>query len=333
MSKRVKTQILMAIILVIVLVSLAGCGQVGSVQENKVRFRLNWKPGAEHVAYYVALGKGFYQDAGIDVDISVGSGSADSVKLVAAGEFDFALAAGGNVIQGRSKGMPLLVVAVIYQDDPTSFTVLKGSGITSLENLVGKRIGVQYDSSTYPEYLALMERNGIDRSELIEVPVSFGVEPLLTGQVDAFPGFLTQVPLKVKVAGYEPYIIPFKDYGVNIYGVSIITTETMTQKDPDLVRRFVKASLKGWEYVFDHRAEAIDILTAKFPEVNRTEVTEELDLLIPLILTETTKREGLGYSSKDRWSDSIDILHEQGVIDKKIDAMLLFTNEFLTEEP
>lgn len=329
MSKTVLVQTVTTTTLAIVFALLAGCCFPPSTQNEQVRFRLNWQPGAEHVAYYVALEKGFYRDAGIDVDVTVGSGSADSVKLTAAGEFEFALAAGGNVIQGRAQGMPLVVVAVVYQDDPTSFTVLKESGITTLRDLVGKRVGVQYDSSTYPEYLALMERNGIDQTEVIEVPVSFGVEPLLTGQVDAFPGFLTQRPIQVKLAGYEPHVIPFKDYGVNIYGVCIVTNEKTIQDKPDLVHRFTNASLQGWEYAFEHRDEAIEILMTHFPEINRSEMTKELDLLIPLILTETAEREGLGYSSVERWNDAIDILYEQSVIDQKIDPTLLFTNEFL----
>ena len=304
-------------------------GQGGAEQLEDVNFRLNWKPGAEHVAYYVALEKGFYEEVGLNVNIVVGSGSADSVKLTAIGQFDFALAAGGNVIQARAKDMPLKVVAVIYQDDPTSFTVLKDSGIEKLEDLIGKKIGVQYDSSTFPEYLALMERNKIDRAEVEEVSVSFGIEPLLLGQVDAFPGFLTQRPVSVEISGNVPNVIPFKDYGVNIYGVSIITTEPIIKANSDLVSRFVHASLKGWEYTFDHKSEAIDILLSKFPEVDKNYAEKELNLLIPLISTDMTERMGLGYSSQERWNDSVDILHEQKVISEKIDAASIFTNDFI----
>lgn len=297
---------------------------------DKVRFRLNWQPGAEHVAYFVALEKGFYRDADLDVDISVGSGSADSVKLVAAGEADFALAAGANVIQARSAGMPLLVVGVIYQDDPTAFTVLSDSGIRKLDDLIGRKIGVALESSTYPEYLALLQQNRIPRSSVTEIPVRFGIEPLLVGQVDAFPGFLTQIPFLVETAGKEPYVIAFKDYGVNIYGVSIITAEKTAQQRTDLTRRFVSASFRGWEYVFEHREEAIDILMQRFPVLDRTKLTKELDLLIPLIQTDLTKQKGLGYSVEARWTDAAEMLFEQGVIKQNIDITTLFTNEFVT---
>lgn len=296
---------------------------------ERISLRLNWQPGAEHVAYYIAAEKGFYKEVGLDVDIIVGSGSADSVRLVAAGSVSFALAAGGSIIQGRAEGMPIRAVAVIYQDDPTAFTVLKDSGITNLHDLVGHKIGVAFDSSTYPEYLALMQRNTIDRTSVTEIPVSFGVEPLLTGQVDAFPGFLTQVPLLVELEGYEAHVIPFKDYGINIYGVSIVTNEDMLLEHPELVRNFVQASLKGWEYVFENREDAVDTLLSQFPELDRQKLTQELDLLIPLILTDHTQEVGLGYSSGERWQDSVEILYEQNVIEDRIDISTLYTNEFL----
>src|SRR5687768_17390875 len=147
--------------------SLAGCQAKGTASNSldHVTLRLNWQPGAEHAPYYVAVDKGYFSDVGIDIDIHVGSGSADSVKLTAVGDADFALAAGANVIQGRAQEIPVRVIAVIYQDDPTSFTVLSDSGIDSVSDLVGKNIGVAFESSTFPEYLALLKHNQIDRSQ------------------------------------------------------------------------------------------------------------------------------------------------------------------------
>ncbi|MBK9923653.1 MAG: ABC transporter substrate-binding protein [Anaerolineales bacterium] len=196
------------VLLLLVVTLLTSCSKNTASQVDEVKLRLNWQPGAEHVAYYLASEKGYYKDAGMNVEIIVGSGSGDSVKLLATGDVDFSLAAGANVIQGVSSGMPIKVIGVIYQDDPTSFTVLDGKGITKLEDLIGKKIGVALNSSTYPEYLALLKRNGIDQSQVTEVPVNFGIEPLLTGQIDAFPGFLTQIPLQVQRPVRKPLVIP-----------------------------------------------------------------------------------------------------------------------------
>lgn len=317
----------------LVVILLTSCSQNNASKVDQVKLRLNWQPGAEHVAYYLAFEKGYYKDAGLDVEIIVGSGSGDSVKLLATGDVDFSLAAGANVIQGVSSGMPIKVIGVIYQDDPTSFTVLDGKGITNLEDLIGKKIGVALKSSTYPEYLALLKHNGIDQSQVTEVPVNFGIEPLLTGQIDAFPGFLTQIPLQVQAAGQKPIVIPFKDYGINMYGVSIVARDETIKNNPDLVRKFVSATFKGWNYVFDHRNEAIDIMMNKFPELDRNKITNELDLLIPLILTDTTKEYGLGYSVDTRWADTINVLFDQKVISNKVEPINVFTNQFIQKEP
>jgi len=321
------------VLLLLVVTLLTSCSKNTASQVDEVKLRLNWQPGAEHVAYYLASEKGYYKDAGMNVEIIVGSGSGDSVKLLATGDVDFSLAAGANVIQGISSGMPIKVIGVIYQDDPTSFTVLDGKGITKLEDLIGKKIGVALNSSTYPEYLALLKRNGIDQSQVTEVPVNFGIEPLLTGQIDAFPGFLTQIPLQVQAAGQKPIVIPFKDYGINMYGVSIVARDETIKNNPDLVQRFVDATFKGWSYVFDHRNEAIDIMMNKFPELDRNKITNELDLLIPLILTDTTKEYGLGYSVDTRWEDTINILFDQNVISNKVEPINVFTNKFVQKEP
>ncbi len=321
------------VLLLLVVTLLTSCSKNTASQVDEVKLRLNWQPGAEHVAYYLASEKGYYKDAGMNVEIIVGSGSGDSVKLLATGDVDFSLAAGANVIQGVSSGMPIKVIGVIYQDDPTSFTVLDGKGITKLEDLIGKKIGVALNSSTYPEYLALLKRNGIDQSQVTEVPVNFGIEPLLTGQIDAFPGFLTQIPLQVQAAGQKPLVIPFKDYGINMYGVSIVARDETIKNNPDLVQRFVDATFKGWNYVFDHRSEAIDIMMNKFPELDRNKITSELDLLIPLILTDTTEEYGLGYSVDTRWEDTINILFDQNVISNKVEPINVFTNKFVQKEP
>jgi NitT/TauT family transport system substrate-binding protein len=91
----------------------------------------------------------------------------------------------------------------------------------------------------------------------------------------------------------------------------------------------VNATFKAWSYVFDHRSEAIEIMMKKFPELDRTKITSELDLLVPLILTDDTTKNGLGYSSAERWDDSVTILYEQKLISDKIEASRIFTNDFI----
>ncbi|MBK9923652.1 MAG: ABC transporter substrate-binding protein [Anaerolineales bacterium] len=105
------------------------------------------------------------------------------------------------------------------------------------------------------------------------------------------------------------------------------------KNNPDLVQRFVDATFKGWNYVFDHRSEAIDIMMNKFPELDRNKITSELDLLIPLILTDTTEEYGLGYSVDTRWEDTINILFDQNVISNKVEPINVFTNKFVQKEP
>ncbi len=299
---------------------------VAANSNDKIALRLNWKPGAEHIAYYVAKELGFYKKNNLDVDISIGSGSAEAVLLTAASKFDFALAAAPNIVQGNSRGMSLKVLAVIYRENPTCFTVLADSEIKTLNDLVGKKVGVQFDSSTFVEYLALLKHNNIDRSKIIEVPVSFGIEPLIYGRVDAFPGFLTQRPVQVEIAGKKPRTIDFKDYGINTYGVCIFTRYKYYLNNKEIVARFLTATRKGWEYVRNNPGKSTGIFLKIFKELSPEIISRELELLIPLVFTNRNElHNDFGVSIESRWADTIDVLYGQNIIKNKPDIDLLIT--------
>jgi NitT/TauT family transport system substrate-binding protein len=296
-----------------------------------VTFRLNFKPAAPHVVYYLAKDKGWFQEAGLNVQITPGTGSTDSVKLTAAGQFDLAESAASSLIVGRAQGIPVAAVAMIYQKSPTMLMVLESSGIKTLKDLIGKRIGVRYQGAVYPEYVALLKKNGIDRSQVKEIQIGIGETPLFVGQVDALSNYVQEAPRFEKQFGKKLNIILFTDYGVNFYGTSIIAAEPTIQKKPELIKKFVSTVVKTWKYVESHQQEAVDALVKAVPELTDKEaLLNELKIFMPLMRNEVTDKSGWGFMVKDRWETDINFFFEQEVIKKKVDAESCYTNTFIS---
>ncbi len=297
-----------------------------------VAFRLNFKPAAPHVVYYLGKDKGWFQEAGINLQIAPGTGSTDSVKLSAAGQFDLAEAAASSLIVGRGQDIPVRAVAMIYQQSPTMLMTLESSGIKTLKDLIGKQIGVRYQGAVYPEYVALLKKNGIDRSQLKEIQIGMGETPLFVGQVDALSNYVQEAPRFEKQFGKKLSIIRFTDYGVNFYATAIITAESTLQKKPEMIKKFVSTVAKTWKYIETHQQEAVDALVKAVPELTDKEaLLTELKIFMPLMRNEVTDKNGWGYMMKDRWQTDINYFFDQEVIKKKVDADSCFTNAFISK--
>ena len=319
-----------AVRVAILILCLLPLASVASAED--VAFRLNFKPAAPHVVYYLAKEKGWFQEAGINLQITPGTGSTDSVKLTAAGQFDLAEAAASSLIVGRAQDIPVKAAAMIYQQSPTMLMVLESSGIKTLKDLIGKRIGVRYQGAVYPEYAALLKKNGIEKSQVKEIQIGIGETPLFVGQVDALSNYVQEAPRFEKQFGKKLNIIRFTDYGVNFYATAIITSESTAQKKPELIRKFVSIVARTWKYVETHPEEAVDALVKAIPELGDKEaLVTELKIFMPLMKNEATEKNGWGYMVKDRWETDINFFFDQEVIKKKVEVDSCYTNAFITK--
>lgn len=296
---------------------------------ENIAFRLNFKPAAPHAVYYLGKEKGWFREADIDLQVTPGTGSTDSVKLTAAGQFDLAEAAASSLIIGRARDIPVKAVTMIYQESPTILMALETSGIKTLKDLVGKRIGVRYQGAVYPEFVALLKKNGIDRSQVKEVQIGVGETPLFVGQVDVLSNYMQEIPRFEQQFGKKLNVIRFTDYGVNFYATSIIASESSIQSKPETIRRFVGTVARTWKYIETHQEEAIDALVKAFPEMNKAALLTELKIFMPLMKSAVTEKNGWGAMETARWETDITHFYQQDVIKKKIDADLCFTNAFV----
>jgi NitT/TauT family transport system substrate-binding protein len=213
---------------------------------DAVTVRLKWFNQAQFAGFYMAQGEGLYKAAGLDVNIQPGGPDFPAIQMVAGGSEQFGVTGADQILIARSKGVPVVALAVIYRRNPFVLFSLAKSGIKSPADYVGKKVGVKIGGNEELIYRAVLAKAGIDQSKLTEIPVKFDLAPLLSGDIDVWPGYLINEVLAAKEKGFDVNIVYPADYGVDLYADTLFTTETMLKQKPDVVKKFVTATLQGW---------------------------------------------------------------------------------------
>ncbi len=306
---------------------------------DKVSLRADWLFWAGHLPYVVGKHQGIFERNGIDLELVPGSGSADSVKFVATGTHQMALASGTNVIMARAQGLPIKVVGIAYQWDPWGFMWLPDAKITSIKDFRGKRIADTKASVTYPEMLAALKKHGLDPEKdvtIINVQPGGATQAVASGTADIgnIMIFRDNYALE-RITKKVPGVLPMKDLGINIYGMTVIANESFLKEKPDVVRRMIKSIYQCWEMAFKDPAGAVETFHKLGVLADKTkpptETRRELEGIIPFIKGDVYQTQGLGWSDKARWEDNVGILLEQKVIEKKPEIETIYTNQFISK--
>lgn len=271
---------------------------IHSMAAEKLRLQLRWLHQFQFAGYYMALEKGFYRDAGLDVEII--EGGPDRLKPVdamLAGDSDFAISNSGVVIE-RMAGKPIVALAAIMQTSPIVWIVRADSNIRTPMDLAHKRLMLM-PAPESAELLITLRREGIDTSKLDIQPTSFNLQDLVDGRTDAYDGYISNEPFWLSQRGVDYRLINPREYGVNFYNDVLYTREQLTEERPEQVLAFVKASLKGWQYAMEHQEEAIQLIHARYaPDKSLEHLRYEADELHKLIMPELVQ---LGHMNPGRW--------------------------------
>lgn len=293
-----------------------------------VTLRLKWLNQAQFAGYYVARDKGYYAAAGIDVAIQPGGSDFPAIQMVAGGSEQFGVTGADQILIARSKGVPVVAIAVIYRENPFVLFALTKSGIGKPAEFSGRNIGLKIGGSEELIYRAVLKSAKVDKGSLHEMPVKFDLSPLLTGQVDVWPGYVINEVIAAQEKGFEVSVIKPSDYGVRMYADTLFTTERMLKEQPDLVKKFVAATIHGWtDAVADPEAAART--TVKFG--NKLDYAHELSMMkasIPLIQAGAAP---IGVSKQADWEDIQTMLVDAGFQKSRVDVNQAFTNQELPE--
>lgn len=265
---------------------------------EKMRLQLRWLPQFQFAGYYMALEKGFYAQAGLEVEIHPGGpGTPNPLDLLLQGDTDFAIANSGLVI-ARMQGKPLVALAAIMQSSPVAWIVRGDSDIYTPQDLAGKRVMLM-PAPESAELLITLAREGVDRDQLQLQPTSFNPQDLIDGNTDAYDGYISNEPFWLQQQQVPYRLINPREYGVNFYNDVLTTREALLQQRPAQVEAFIQASLRGWQYALDNIGESVRLIHQRYaPDKSLEHLRFEAEQLKKLIMPELVQ---LGHMNPGRW--------------------------------
>lgn len=298
--------------------------------QDKVSFRMNWYLGGLHVPFYYGKDRGFYTAEGIDVTLNEGRGSANTVQVVAAGSDTFGLADSSSVILTASKGAD--VKSVLSLLNSTGFAVISmaSAGIRTPKDLEGKRLAVSPGDPLGQLFQAVAAVNKLDMSKitLVQVDPAAKVVSVLEKKADALLGGADDQYFLIKQRGIEPAALRFADVGANIVGMTVLTKGELIKTKPDLVRRFVRASIRSWEEAKKNPGAAVDAALKVKPDLNRQSTLDQLMVDIEL-LDSPNSRGRIGWGAQADWDQTLTLLKKYRGLETSQPWTAFHTNEFV----
>jgi len=280
--------------------------------ENVV-LQLRWTHQAQFSGYYVAKAKGYYQEAGFNVEIREGKRGLIPWQEVISGRADFAVD-NTNAFTAFSDGEPLVALAAVLQRSPSIFIALKNSQIKSLKDFRQRSV-MMYTGAQDPELLALLKSANLQLDELNLIPTTTRLQDLIDGTVDVSHAYLTNEPWSLDQAGIEYQIFNPRHHSINFYSDLIITHRERVLASPHQVKAFRAASLRGWRYALEHPEEALDIMEQHYAITkSRDHSRYEMNTLRELIIPEHVE---LGSMRLSHWQQIAKSLRRMHLIDDK----------------
>ncbi|GAB4463517.1 MAG: ABC transporter substrate-binding protein [Anaerolineales bacterium] len=294
---------------------------------TKVRLPMGYIPNIQYAPFYVAVEKGYFKDAGFEIEFDY-SFETKGVELVAAGELPFAVVSGEQVLLARAQGLPVTYVAAWYQQYPVSVVAKSEAGVIVPQDLKGKKIGLPgLFGANYIGLRALLNAGKLTEADVTLDAIGFNqVETMAAGTQDIVVGYSANEPIQLRARGIAVTEIRVADYA-QLAANGLLTSEKMIAENPETVRAFVGAFLKGLQYTLDHPDEAFTLSAAYIP--NFADLDAEVQKQVLATSLEQWQAERLGYSDPQAWANMQSVLLDMGLLTQELDLSKAFTNEFV----
>jgi NitT/TauT family transport system substrate-binding protein len=319
----------------VLVIVLAGAGPAPAAHAaEKVTLRLDWSYWGGHAPFFVAVEKGFFARRGLEVAVQDGKGSRITATVVGEGKDDFGFADSSTVATVISQGVAAKVIAVIMGKNPNGIVFLEGMEIRRPKDLEGKTVGTSPGGSDFTLLNAFLTRNNVDMSKvkLEKMPGDAKPAALLARKVDGISsqGFYNMPILEAQ--GAKPRELLFADFGLSGLNYGLLTSKKMIKERPDTVRRFLAATLEGWDYAIKNTDEAIGILKKHVPLVDVNVSRQQFINTQKLLRTKNTEGKPLGWQSAEDWKDTLDVLEKHAGMTGRLPLEEYFTNEFVERQ-
>ncbi len=296
-----------------------------SSELKKVTLQLGWFDQFQYAGYYVAKEKGFYKEAGLDVEIIPFAFDKNIISDVNSSKIDFAVGR-ENLILEKSNYPNIVALAAIFQASPLILISTKKSGIQNIEDFAGNRVMSTRDDAEEASLKAMLVSKKVDIKSLKFLPHSHNIKDLLNNKTDLISAYTSKAPFYLKKWGVEFNTFAPKDYGFDMYSDFLYTNTNFLQEDANSAILFKNATLKGFEYAYLNIVEAVELILKKYNNQNLTkdELIFEANELKKLSYYETTKLGEIKYEKLKRIYDLYNVL---GLVEKKIDVNDFFYNQ------
>ncbi|CAA9364049.1 MAG: Hydroxymethylpyrimidine ABC transporter, substrate-binding component [uncultured Microvirga sp.] len=310
----------------------AGLGSVAA--QDKVSFGTNWVAQAEHGGYYQAVADGTYKKYNLEVRIVPGGPQANNRMLLPVGRIDFYM--GGNMIQAFSaveENIPTLVIGTIFQKDPQVLLAHPGQGFERFEELKKSNDILISKEGLATFYQWLKTEHGF-REEQIK-PYTFNAAPFVTNKRAVMQGYVTSEPLAVERAGgFKPVVHLLADHGFDPYSTTLETRREMVEKNPDLVRRFVEASIIGWStYLYGDNRAGNAAIKKDNPEMTDEQIAYSIARMKEYGIVDSGDAQtlGIGAMSDERMKSFFDKMVRAGLFKPGLDYKKSYTLQFVNK--
>jgi NitT/TauT family transport system substrate-binding protein len=293
-----------------------------------VRLPVGYIPNIQFAPLYVAIQKGYYREAGIEVELDY-SFETDGLTLVGANELQFAIVSGEQVLLARTQGLPVVYVMAWYRDYPVAVVAKTSQGIRQPVDLVGKKVGLPgLFGANYIGLRALLSAAGVAESDVTLDSIGFNqVEALAADQEQAIVGYTSNEPIQLRAQGYEVDVIRVSDY-VHLASNGLITNETTIQNNAALVRAMVQATLRGIADTIANPDEAYKISLEYVEGLAQADEAIQKEILATSIAI--YQADPLGQSDPVAWDNMQRVLMEMGLVAQPLNLNMAFSNEFVT---
>ncbi|MHA6532102.1 ABC transporter substrate-binding protein [Paenibacillus sp. BAC0078] len=293
------------------------------VKLTKVTQVTNWFAQPEHGGQYAALSKGFYKDAGLDMTIQSGGPGVSASQIVASGKAEFGMGQADEILQARQNGIPLVAIAAIFQKNPQGIMYHKGK-YKDISELNGHKVYVGSGVSFWDYLKKAYKLDKVEEMKYTGSLANFVADPDSATQI-----YVTSEPFSMQAQGVDVDYILNYDLGYKQYGNILFTTEDYMKDHPDIVKAYVEASVKGWDYYKDNSEEINKSMQEKNPDLKLEAMAFGTKAQEPLIYGGDAEKNGVGYMNKDIWEGLQKQLVDIGILKEAEPIDNVFTNQFL----
>jgi NitT/TauT family transport system substrate-binding protein len=323
----------MRVLIAAMLGAVAGLMFTRSAAAENVSFGTDWKAEAEHGGYYQAIAAGLYRQHGIEVTLRQGGPQVNHAQLLAAGRLDFNLTPNSfGPLNFTAQNIPMVAVAALFQKDPSVLIAHPGQGTDSLAALKGKPIMIGSDTRI-TSWAFLKSKFGYTDDQIR--PYTFSVAPFLADPTAVQQGYLSSEPFTIEAQGVRPVVLLLADAGYSSYGSLIQTSDKLVQEKPDLVQRFVDASVEGWySYLYGNPTPANELIKRDNPEMTDALLAYGIAKIKEYGVVDSgdAKTNGIGAMTEARWRDFFDTMAGAGVYPKGLDFRKAYTLQFVNKK-